>query len=143
MRTGFASLAVVGVAACVAVYAFTQQPTSGSSLYSNVISADDMEYLKYISKFGKSFATKEEFEFRSNVFKNTLVAIANENSKNSNTFTVGINKFADWTPAEYKRILSYKPMRAGRQAASTVSNYEAIPDAVDWRTSGKVNPIKD
>jgi hypothetical protein len=116
MRSGFASLAVVGVAACVAVYAMTAVPQT-SSLYSNVITSDDMAFLKYISKFGKSYGTKEEFEFRADLFKNTLAALGNENSKNGNTFTVALNKFADFTPAEFKRILSYKPIRGGRTVA--------------------------
>lgn len=140
MRTGFASLAVVGVAACVAVYAFTQVP-SGNSLYSNVITADDMEFLKYVSKYGKSYGTKEEFEFRADVFKNTLSAIFNENSKNDNTFTVGLNKFADWTAAERKRILSYRPVRGARVAP--VETVGDIPSTIDWRDQGAVNPVKD
>lgn len=141
MRTGFASLAVVGVAACVAVYALTQQPAT-NSLYSNVLSTSDMEFLKYVSKFGKSYGTKEEFEFRADVFKNTLSAIMSENSKNDNTFRLAVNKFADWTPAEYKRILSYKPIR-GAKAPVETDFVAAIPDSVDWRTEGKVNPVKD
>lgn len=142
MRTGFASLAVVGVAACVAVYAFTQAPAA-NQLYSNVISADDMEFMKYVAKFGKSYGTKEEFEFRSNVFRNTLMALSKENSKNDNTFTVGVNKFADWTPAEFKRILSYKPIRSNRNASQAHLEQASIPDSVDWRAQGKVNPVKD
>ena len=141
MRTGFASLAVVGVAACVAVYALTQAPAT-NSLYSNVISANDMEFLKYVAKFSKSYGTKEEFEFRSDIFKNTLAALANENSKNSNTFRVAANKFADWTPAEYKRMLAYKPIR-GNKVAVAPATVGDIPAAVDWRTAGAVNPVKD
>jgi C1A family cysteine protease len=143
MRTGFASLAIVGVAACVAVYALTQQPKS-NSLYSNIITADDMAFLKFVSKFGKSFGTKEEFEFRANLFKSTLEQISLENSKNDNTFTLGINKFADWTPAEYKRILSYKPTRASRNVSESIpENVRGIPDNIDWRELKAVNPVKD
>jgi C1A family cysteine protease len=141
MRTGFASLAVVGVAAVVAVFALTQAP-KGTSLYSNVISASDMEFYKFVSKFGKSYGTKEEFEFRSDLFKNTLEALSNENSKNENTFRVGINKFADMTPAEYKRMLSYKPIRGSRQVP-TATPVRDIPDSVDWVEKGAVNAVKD
>lgn len=141
MRTGFASLAVVGVAACVAVYALTQQPKS-NSLYSNVMTADDMAFLKFVSKFGKSYGTKEEFEFRAEAFKSTLEKISLENSKNDNTFTVGTNKFADWTPSEFKRLLSYKPVRGNRTYAEPLDLVQADTD-VDWRTEGKVNPVKD
>lgn len=111
-NTGFATLAIVGVAAAVAVYALTQQPSAGSSLFSaNIMSGEDMEFLKYVSKYGKSYGTKDELMYRSDLFKNTLTKLANENSKNDNTFRVAVNKFADWSPAEFKRILSYKPLK--------------------------------
>ena len=142
MRTGFASLAVVGVAACVAVYALTQQPKT-NSLYSNILTSEDMEFLKYVSKYGKSYGTKEEFEFRGDVFKNTLAALANENSKNDNSFRVATNKFADWTPAEFKRILSYKSQYKSARKAVEQAEPVAIPASIDWRTEGKVNPVKD
>lgn len=104
-----------------------------------------MEFLKFTSKFTKSYGTKEEFEFRSSLFKKNLAAISEENSRNENTFTVGVNKFADWTPAEYKRLLGYKPDR------NRVKNYQvmevdanvSIPPNVDWRTQGAVNFVKD
>jgi C1A family cysteine protease len=139
MRTGFASLAVVGVAACVAVYALSYQPKS-SSLYS-ALSADEMEFLKFVSKYGKMYGTKEEFEMRSQQFINTLAKISEENSKNDNTFRVELNKFADWTPEEFKRILSYKPMyRSARQTSFEPSE---IPTSVDWRKEGAVNAVQD
>jgi C1A family cysteine protease len=141
MRSGFATLAVVGVAACVAVYALTSAP-AGNSLYTN-LSTEDLEYLKYVAKYGKSYGTKEEFEFRGDVFKNTLAALAEVNSQNDNTFRVGINKFADWTPAEYKRMLSYKPIRGSKAAPVFSAENVSIPDKVDWRSEGKVNPVQD
>ena len=90
----------------------------------------------------KDSASKEEFEFRAESFKATLAKVFEENSKNDNTFTVGLNKFADWTPAEFKRVLSYKPIR-GAKAAAPQFNLSAIPESVDWRTAGKVNAVKD
>ena len=108
MRKGFASIAIVGVAACIAVYALTQQPQS-SSLYT-ALSTEDMEFLKFVSLHGKSYGTKEEFEFRSEIFKKTLANLSVENSRNENTFRLALNKFADWTPDEYRRMLSYRPL---------------------------------
>ena len=140
MRKGFASLAVVGIAACVAVFALTQSPKT-NSLYSNVLTVEDMEFIKYVAKFGKSYGTKEEFEFRADQFKKNFASLLEENSRNENTFTVGINKFADWTPAEYRRILSYKPTRGAMIVAESMN--VSIPTSIDWRTEGAVNAIKD
>ena len=141
MRKGFASLAVVGIAACVAIFAITQSPKT-NSLYSNVLTVEDMEFLKYVAKYGKSYGTKEEFEFRADQFKKNFASLLEENSRNENTFTVGINKFADWTPAEYKRILSYKSTRGGAKIFAENMNV-SIPTSIDWRTEGAVNPVKD
>ena len=140
MKKGFASIAVVGVAACIAVYALTQQPQS-TSLYT-ALSADEMEFLKFVSLHGKSYGTKEEFEFRSEIFKNTLAKVQAENSKNDNTFRVALNKFADWTPAELKRILSYRPLRGNANVAAIQQNVQ-LPTSIDWRDKNAVNPVRD
>jgi C1A family cysteine protease len=142
MRTGSASLVVVGVAAVAAVLAFSSAPAQ-SSLYSNILTGEDMEFLKFVSKYSKSYGTKEEFEFRADTFKATLAKIANENGRNDNTFSVAVNKFADWTPAEFKRILSYKPQRGHRAEAPVATPVTDIPSAIDWREKGAVNAVKD
>lgn len=141
MRQGYATLAVVGIAACVAAYAANYQPQA-SSLYSN-LSADDMEFIKFTALYSKSYGTKEEFDFRSSLFKKTLAFIRSENSRNENTFTVGINKFADWTPAEYKRLLGYKPAVKQGDMFQIQEDRVNIPTSVDWRTSGDVNLVQD
>ena len=141
MRKGFAALAVVGVAAAVALYAVTQtaQPTN---LYTS-LTADDMEFIRYVAKYGKSYGTKEEFAFRAEIFKKNIARIVEENLNSKNTFTVGINKFADWTPSEFKRILSIKPRERTQAAKSLLSSNVSIPPSIDWRTEGAVNNVKD
>lgn len=109
--TGYASLAVVGVAACFAVYALTSnQVMSGSDLKSlgTPLTQADYEFFKYVTKYGKSYGTKEEFEFRAEIFKSNLEHIANRNSQNDLTYTLGVNKFADLTNAEFKKRLGRK-----------------------------------
>ena len=136
MRQGFATLAVVGVAACIAVYALSAQPEKNSvSLFGNgMLSADDMEYMKFISQYGRMYGTKEELEFRSDIFKKNLAAIRLENSKNGNAFTLGVNKFADWTPAEYKRLLGYKPSKGSKHYSMHHAVQGApLPTSIDWR----------
>ena len=91
MRKGFAALAVVGVAACVALYAFTQTAQS-TNLYTD-ISGADMEFIRYVAKFGKSYGTKEEFALRADIFKKNYARILEENQNKENTFTVELNKF--------------------------------------------------
>ena len=140
MRKGFAALAVVGVAACVALYAVTQTAQS-TSLYTD-ISGVDMEYIRFVAKFGKSYGTKEEFALRSNIFKQNYARIVEENLNKENTFALEINKFADWTPAEFKRILTLKKS-GSKNIRSLVDANVSIPSSIDWRTEGAVNAVKD
>lgn len=59
MKTGYASLAIVGVAACVAVFALNTFTPKEIQL--NTISSNDMEFLTFVAKYGKSYGTVEEF----------------------------------------------------------------------------------
>jgi len=81
---------------------------SSTSLYSIEVTQENVDFAQYLAKYGKSYGTKEEFQFRFEQYKNNMALIAQHNSNNENTFTVGTNKFADYTPAEYKKRLGYK-----------------------------------
>ncbi len=138
MKQGYAiSLAVVGIAACVAVFAVNElgRPTE---LY-EAFTQQDSDFIKYVNEYGKSYGTKEEFAFRSEQFKNNLGAMLMHNSMNGISYQLGLNQFADWTPAEYKRLLGYKKSEATNvEFLDTSSN-----GAIDWRTKGAVNPVKN
>jgi C1A family cysteine protease len=143
MRQGFATLAVVGVAAVVAVFALTSN-VSTTSLFGANLTVEDYEFIKFTAVHGKNYATKEEFEYRAALFKETLAKIQVENTNVENTFTVGINKFADWSKQEYKRLLGYKPSKTGGlKTYAEVNANVSIPASIDWRTEGAVNPVKD
>jgi len=135
MRKGISSLVIVGVAACAALYALTAAP-SATQLSSSAV---ELDFMSFVSKYGKSYATKEEFEFRLDLFRSTLSKIRQENSKNGNTFTLAINKFADWTPQEFKRMLSLKKTTPGQPLE--FNENVSIPNSVDWRTAGAVNTV--
>jgi len=103
-----------------------------------------MEFLKFISAHGKSYGTKEEFEFRSEVFKQNLEKIVEENSMNDVTYRLVINKFADMTPQEFKRMLGKRRSLAVQAApAVPVEENLTLPTSVDWRTQGAVNSVQD
>jgi C1A family cysteine protease len=62
------------------------------------------------------------------------------NARNDVTYRLGLNKFADMTHEEYKRMLGYKKI-------TTNNNIVFLDPAndveVDWRTKGVVNQVKD
>lgn len=141
MRSGTAALAIVGVAACVAVYALSgSQPAQGNTLY-NSLHAEDMEFLTFVAKYSKSYATKEEFQMRADRFKTILAAIAEENANPENTFRLAVNKFADWTPAEHQKIRALK--KRAVPYPTVLRSVGDIPASIDWRDQKKVNPVKD
>ncbi|CDW90523.1 cathepsin l [Stylonychia lemnae] len=142
MRTGFAiSLAVVGVVAAVAVIALSETPSS-QSLYT--VDQDHIDFVHFMSRFGKAYKSKEEFEMRLQQYKSNIAFINNHNSQNDGTsFTLGPNHLADYTHDEYKKMLGYKPRnKTGKEVYST-PNLKDIPDSIDWREKGAVNAVKD
>ena len=102
--------------------------------------------MSFLSLHHKSYATKEEYEYRLSIFRKTLESIRSENANPANTFTLGLNKFADWTPAEWRRILSYRPNSHMRNAIPQdfdETKNVSIPSSIDWRDLGAVNIVRD
>ena len=145
MRQGYAlSLAVVGVVASAAVFAVNTISKPATALYT-AFTAQDQEFMKYVSEFGKSYGTKEEFEFRSAQFKNNIGAIMMHNSMNGVTYQLGLNEFADYTQEEFKNLLGVKPQpRMLRQEVEIVDEEVVGEDLyVDWREHNAVNAVKN
>merc|ERR1712147_478790 len=105
------------------------------------ITEEEMAYMKYVTEWGKSYGTKAEFEFRLEQFKNTLTKIGAHSSNDAHKSTVGLNQFSDWTEAEYKRLLGYKPVE--RLSEPELLDTENLADEVNWVTKGAVTPVKN
>lgn len=58
---------------------------------------------------------------------------------------MGINQFTDLTNEEFKaQYLSHKPLEGFKATSTFVLPYNAtVPEAVDWRRSGAVLPVKN
>ena len=101
MKRGYLTLAVVGIAAAVAVFGFSKFETKAFGLNLNSV---DQAFSEYMAKNGKSYATKEEYNFRRNLFEQNMAMIAEHNSRNDVSWTLKPNKFSDMTPEETKRL---------------------------------------
>ena len=78
MRKGFARLAFVGVAATVALYAISSTSTNSMNFLSQ---DDDIAFIQFIAKYGKSYASKSEHSTRAEIFKANFKMIREENMK--------------------------------------------------------------
>jgi C1A family cysteine protease len=139
-KDSIVKLAIVGTAACAAVFALTnfEQPSTTSLFASS-------DFSEYVAKHGKNYGTIAEFKFREAQYNAKKAAFEQENSKNGNTFTLAVNKFSDWTSDEYKKILGYKAPAPHAEVNYNYSKLDATaaPVSVDWRTAGAVNAPKD
>ena len=89
----------------------------------------------YLSKHGKSYGTREEYEFRLEQFRQSLYKIREHNSRNDVTYSLGLNKFSDMTHQEYKKLLGYKkPLGLKQSQIRILDTEENSVDGVDWRS---------
>jgi len=104
----------------------------------------DYEFMKYITEFGKHYGTKAEYEYRAELFKETLAHI-NEHNDSGATHTLGINHMSDWSEEEYRALLGYKPeLRNGTYEANIeLLDTSNLADDVNWVTAGAVTPVKN
>lgn len=101
----------------------------------------EAEYAKYLAKFNKHYLTQEEYDMRLKEFAKNHYEIYMHNSKNGSS-KLGHNHMSDWTEAEYKEVLGYKPIQRERTYATL--DKTAIPAHKDWRSSlQSMRVIKD
>ena len=53
-----------------------------------------MQFMHYLVTHGKSYGTREEYEFRFGQFRESLGKIHEHNSRNDATYRLGLNKFS-------------------------------------------------
>ena len=104
----------------------------------SALSEIESAFLGYITQFGKSYQSVADYELRLREFAVKHAYIQEHNQTDSN-YKLGHNKFSDWTDAEYKAILNYKPT-GGRKV-----EYEPVQAnfPINWIDLGCVNHIKD
>jgi C1A family cysteine protease len=108
------------------------------------LSAADYEFMRYVSEYGKHYATKAEFEFRSALFKETLAHIENHNGSGE-SHQLGVNHMSDWTETEYRNLLGYKPelRTSPKNREPVLLDTSSLADDINWVTQGAVTPVKN
>jgi C1A family cysteine protease len=113
-------------------------------------SQDDMwsEFKNFMQKFSKNYETANELQSRFEIFRTNLRTIILHNTDTTQNFTMGINAFADLTPAEFKEkylsgLQSKQDYGAYLCKSYSSLNSGSLPSSVDWRSHNAVTPVKD
>ena len=140
MRSTFAKIALVGVAACLYL-------SSNSIQRGTFLQSSDSAFLAYIAKYGKSYLSKEEYEYRRELFEKNMAIIAEHNSQNDVMYTLGTNKFSDMTEYERQSYLgAVRPLPTEEGSEWELEKLEAphgelLGGGVDW--TSYMNSIRD
>ena len=98
-------------------------------------------FTSFLSTYNKTY-TPTEFSQRFEIFSDNYAFIENHNKQN-NTFTLGINKFADLTASEYSSYLTLNAYGQTTTCGNFHSHSLTVPTSIDWRQKGVVTDIKD
>lgn len=138
-------LATVAIAGSIAAFALLNSKSYVSNqtfLASNPFTEAERAFINYVSEFGRTYGTKEEYAYRLQVFAQNWEDLVSHNSQNDAGYFKAINEYSDWTPEEFKRLKGalYKP---NTSRTLLFSDNEAVPNAVDWRQQGAVTGVKN
>ncbi|CAN1314467.1 Senescence-specific cysteine protease SAG39 [Linum perenne] len=92
----------------------------------------------WIAKNGRVYEDAGEKSRRFSIFKKNVGFVNHFNKFGNKTYKLAVNQYADMTNKE-------KPSNLVKVGPSLFKyeNTSSVPDTMDWRTKGAVNPIKD
>ncbi|CAN1229442.1 Senescence-specific cysteine protease SAG39 [Linum perenne] len=110
-----------------------------------------LRHEEWISRFGRDYVDANEKELRYNIFKVNVQLIDSFNAAPNNSYTLGLNQFADLTDQEFKatktgfmgHVRSSQHGHFRYNGPFRYENVSAVPTTMDWRKKGAVTPIKD
>lgn len=106
-----------------------------------VMNQNEFEFIQYIAKHNKSYATVEEFNSRMENYMAIDAEILRLNSEQTSS-RHGHNKFSDWTREEYRGMLGLRNKNPYKDLDSTMQVTGSTNAAtVDWAAAGNVEPV--
>ena len=139
MKVVIGALAVVAI---IGVVAFSYKPAAAQTLQQYEL--EEQEFQGFMSSYGKSYSSHEEYKSRFQIFRDNLAYIRVFNSFGKD-WTLGVNHFTDLTPNEFKNRftgLRRNNVERSNEESSEVENLE-LPTSVDWTTKGAVTGVKN
>jgi len=107
----------------------------------HAMSEIESSFLAYITQFGKSYGSIEEYEHRLRQFALTHSYIT-EHNKSGQSWSAAHNHMSDWTREEYQKLLGHRPELRTDQRFGWTDQVDTV-SPVDWRDSQCVGPIQD
>jgi cathepsin F len=102
----------------------------------------EQRFQQHMSEFGLSYGTKEEYNFRMEIFADNDAYIREQNLNSENTFVLDHNKFSTMTKEEVKMMLGKKDPIAENATVEELPT-DNLSAAIDWRSKGAVNAVQD
>jgi len=114
----------------------------------NLIDDSERAFIDFISKYHRSYGTKEEYNYRLSLFEKAYndVLYHNENNVKTHGFTKEINIFSDMSDYELSGLYGYIPPTEAERAniLEAPENYVSASNGnFDWRPKGVVTGVKD
>lgn len=109
-------------------------------------------FMTFVHKYKRVYHSLEIMEERYQVYKQNMLFVEEQNSREDISYVLGETPFADMSHDEFKQ---YKSVIGSEKTCdafhSTVNNNasvssvvnQTIPSSVDWREKGAVTPVKD
>ena len=101
------------------------------------------QFQKFMKKYHKKYDSINEFLARYEVFKQNVMSTFKDEKA---SYRTGITKFSDLTKQEFAKTylnLNYDAMAIANFEPTFVKESNASPDSYDWRSQGRVSPVKD
>merc|ERR550539_648018 len=134
-----AILLAITVAASILIATSLYNSSASTSLYGEDVNT---LFTKWCMENGKSYGNQSDRSYRLGVFSQNLAKVQAHSQKTGATYSLGLNRFADLTSAEFKaQYLGYKPQ--AKKAKNYSNTYVNAPASKDWTTTDAVTGVKD
>lgn len=139
LKTAVLIISVIGFCGLAYSYFSTSADISVVSQYE----IDLSEFQLYLHAYGKFYFSAEEFNTKYKVFRENLAHIRKHNLANGD-WVLGINRFADMTPEEFKDMFLPQKIKVRDQSEKMFAQIDEVevPNYVNWVSAGAVTPVQ-
>ncbi|KAF7803321.1 cysteine proteinase [Senna tora] len=107
-------------------------------------------FQQWRAEHGREYATPQEEAKRFGIFQSNLKHIKEVNGKRKYgwEYGLGVNKFADLSGEEFRKIhlhhhINYNNIPSNTKYSTLNNHQQDLPDSIDWREKGAVTQVKE